>query len=85
MLESPAQLVGARGILDSTTDSVDTWDDIVDLLATNQLTDSLQVAIATTKEEHLLDYIVLISSNVDELRTGALSLILYVLSLHGLS
>lgn len=85
MLERPAQLIRARGVLDSTTDAIDTWDDIVDLLATNQLTDSLQVAIATAKEEHLLDYIVLISSNVDELRTGALSLILYMLSLHGLN
>ena len=85
MLECLTQLIRARGELGTATDSADTRDDIVDLLSANQLAYSLQVAIATAKEEHLLDYIVLISSNVDELRTGALSLILYVLSLHGLS
>jgi hypothetical protein len=42
-------------------------DDIVNLLSSHQLADTLQIAITTTQEKYLLDNIVLIGSNVDKL------------------
>ena len=67
LLQSPAELIGTRGAFCTTTDTIDLRNHIVDLLATNQLTDTLQIAIATSQEEHLLDDIVLIGSDVDQL------------------
>ena len=67
LLECPAQLVRTRCTLGSTTYSVNLWDYIVNLLSTHQLTDTLQVSITATKEEHLLNHIVLIGSHVNEL------------------
>ena len=55
MFEGAAQLVGAGGAFAAAADAVDAGDDIVDFLATDQLADALQVAVASAKEEDLLD------------------------------
>jgi hypothetical protein len=65
LLQSPAQLVGATGILCSATDSVYFLDDIINLLSSHQLAYSLEIAIATSKKKHLLDDIILIASHID--------------------
>ena len=67
MLECLTQLIRARCELGTATDSADTRDDIVDLLSANQLAYSLQVAIATAKEEHLLNDVVFIGCHVNQL------------------
>ena len=82
MLQGSTELVGTRGALLTTADAIDAGDDIVDLLATYQLADALQVAMTATQEEDLLDDVVLVGSHVDEFRTGAFCLVLYVLCFH---
>ena len=81
-LEGATELVGTRSALGTATDTIELVDYIVDALATNQLADTLQVAIASAKEKHLLDDIVLISGYVDQLRACALRLVLYMFCLH---
>ena len=82
LLQGSTELVGTRGALLTTADAIDAGDDIVDLLTTNQLADALQVAMTATQEEDLLDDVVLVGSHVDEFRTGAFCLVLYVLCFH---
>ena len=65
LFEGAAQLVGAGGAFAAAADAVDAGDDIVDFLATNQLADALQVAVASAKEEDLLDDVVLVGRYVD--------------------
>jgi len=77
-----AELVGARGALRATADAVEPFDDIVDVLAAHQLADTLQVAVAATQEEYLLDDVVLVGRHVDEFRACAVSLVLYMFGLH---
>jgi hypothetical protein len=59
-------LVGAGGALGTAADAVDLGDYIVDLLTAYQLADALEVAIAASKEEHLLNNIVLVGSHVNQ-------------------
>ena len=82
MLQGAAELVGAGGAFHATADTVEFFDDIVNVLAAHQLTDTLQVAVAATKEEYLLDDVVFVGSHVDHLRAGAVSLVLDMLRLH---
>ena len=65
LFEGAAQLVGAGGAFAAAADAVDAGDDIVDFLATDQLADALQVAVASAKEEDLLDDVVLVGRYVD--------------------
>ena len=81
-LQCPAQLVGARCAFCTATYAVEALDDIVNMLPTHQRADALQVSVAASKKEHLLDDVVLISSHVDELRAGAPRFILYMLCTH---
>ena len=66
LFESAAQLIRARGALGTAADAVDLRNHIVDLLSTHQLADSLEVAITTSKEEHLLYHVILIGSHVNQ-------------------
>ena len=52
--------------LGTAADAVDLGNHIVDLLSTHQLADSLEVAITTSKEEHLLYHVILIGSHVNQ-------------------
>jgi hypothetical protein len=52
------------------------------MLASHQLADALQVAIAATQEEYLLDDIVLVCCDVNQLRARSVRLILYMFCLH---
>jgi len=58
-------LVGARGVLGTTADAVNLLHNIIDMLSSNQLADTLQVPITTSEEEYLLDDVVLIGSHID--------------------
>ena len=82
LLQCSAQLVGTGGALGTTADAVQAGDDIVYTLASHQLTDALQVAIASTQEEHLLDDIVLVGCYVNELRARSVRLVLYMFCFH---
>jgi len=82
LLQCSAQLVGTGGALGTTADAVQAGDDIVYTLASHQLTDALQVAIASTQKEHLLDDIVLVGCYVNELRARSVRLVLYMFCLH---
>ena len=48
LFEGTAQLVWTGGALDATTDAVETGNHIVDLLTSHQLTDALQVSVASS-------------------------------------
>ena len=82
LFQSTAQLVGTRRILRAASDAVNFADDIVDVLPAHQLTDTLQVAIATTEKEDLLDDVILVCRNVNELRASSLRFVLYMFCLH---
>ena len=66
LFERAAQLIRARGALGTAADAVDLGDYIIDLLTAYQLADALEVAIAASKEEHLLNNIVLVDSYVNQ-------------------
>ena len=82
--KGPAELVRAGRPLRTAADTVETLDDVIDFLSSHQLADSLKVAVTSTQEEHLLNHIVLIGSDVDHLRASAPRFILYMLCLHTL-
>ena len=82
MLQSSAELIGARRVLGTAADTIEAADDVVDMLATHQLTDALQVTVTSAHEEHLLDDVVLVGRHVYHARTGAVSLVLNVFCLH---
>ena len=82
MFERTTKLIGTRGALYTTADAVQTWYHVVNVLASHQLADALQVAIAATQEEYLLDDIVLVCCDVNQLRARAVRLILYMFCLH---
>ena len=82
LLQCSAQLIRTRGALYTTADAVQTWYHVVNVLASHQLADALQVAIAATQEEYLLDDIVLVCCDVNQLRARAVRLILYMFCLH---
>jgi len=65
-----AQLVGTRRALHPAADALQSSDDIIDALSSNQLADALQVAIATADKEHLLYHVVLVSRHIDGPRTN---------------
>lgn len=85
LFQGAAELVGTGGAFRATANAVQAEDDVVNLLASHQLADALQVAVAATKEEYLLDDVVLVGSHVNQLRTRAVRLVLYVLRFHVLS
>ena len=82
LLECPAQLVWTGGALSTTADAVQAGDDVVDALTSYQLADALQVAIAASQEEYLLDDVVFVGCDVNELRARAVRLVLYMFCLH---
>ena len=67
LFQRTAQLVWTRGALCATSQAVEPLDNVVYLLSAHQLADTLQVAIAPSKEEHLLNDIMLVGRYVDEL------------------
>ena len=75
-------MVWTRRVLGAAADAVDTLDNVVDMLTAHQLADALQVAVASTQEEYLLDDIVFVGSHVDKFRASALCFVLYVFCLH---
>lgn len=82
MLEGAAELVRAGGRLRATADAVELSDDIINMLATNEAADALQIAVASTQEKHLLDDVILVGSDINQLRASPLRLVLYVLGFH---
>jgi hypothetical protein len=52
------------------------------MLPSHQLADALQVAIAATQEEYLLDNVVFVGCYVNQLRARSVRLILYMFCLH---
>jgi hypothetical protein len=82
LLKSSAELVWAGGALRTAPDTVKTLDHIVDVLSSNQRTDTLEIAVTSSKEENLLDHIVLIGSHIDQFRASASRFILYMFRLH---
>ena len=60
LLQGSAQLVRTGGALRAATDAVQSGKYIVNMLPAHQLADALQVAVASTKEEHLLDDVILV-------------------------
>ena len=82
MLQSSAELIGARRVLRTAADTIEAADDVVDMLATYQHTDALQVAVTSAQEEYLLNDVVLVGRRVYHTRTGAAGLILNVFCLH---
>ena len=81
-LEGTTELVGAGGALGAAADAVELTDHIVDALATDQLADALQIAIAAAQKKHLLDDVVLIGCHVDQLRACTDGFVLNMLCLH---
>jgi hypothetical protein len=81
-LKGAAKLVRTGCILDTTADAVEFLDDIVDVLAANKLANTLQVTVASSQEENLLDDVVFVGSHINELRAGADRLILHMFCLH---
>ena len=55
------------------------------MLSAHQLADALQVAVASAKEEHLLDDVILVGCHVDHLGTRARRFVHDVFRLHILS
>ena len=82
LLQGAAKLIRTTGTFRTTTDAVEFAYHIVDMLSSDQQTDTLQVAVATAKEENLLDDVMFIGCHVDHLRAGALSHVLYMLRCH---
>jgi len=82
LLQGPAELVWAGGVLGTAAHAVKPLDDVVNLLSAHQLTDALQIAVAASEEENLLDDVVLVSSHVDQFRAGAVGFVLYMFCLH---
>ena len=82
LLQCSAQLIRTRGALYTTADAVQAWYHVVNVLASHQLADALQVAITASQEEYLLDNIVLVCCDVNQLRARAVRLILYMFCLH---
>ena len=72
----------AKRMAERTKQDAAYWKYIIDVLSTHEQRDALQVAVASTKEEHLLDDVVFVTGHVDELRAGACGLILDVLCCH---
>ena len=66
MFQRTTELIGARGAAHTAMDAIELADDIVDVLTDDQLADALQIAIATTHKEYLLDDIVLVGSDVNQ-------------------
>jgi hypothetical protein len=81
-LECATQLVRTRGTLDATADAIQSSNHIVNFLTCYQLADALQVTIAPAQKEYLLDNVMLIGCHVNQLRTSAVSLILYMFCSH---
>ena len=81
-LKGAAKLVRTGSVLDATADAVEFLDDIVDVLAANKLADALQITVASTQKENLLDDVVFVGSHINELRARANRLILYMFCLH---
>ena len=67
LFQRTAQLVRTRGALCAASQAVEPLDDVVYLLSAHQLADTLQVAIAPSEEEHLLNDVMLVGRYVDEL------------------
>ena len=82
LFQGSAELVWAGSAFCAAADAIETFDDVVDMLAANQLTDTLKVTIASSKEKHLLNHIVLVGSYIDQFRASAVSLILYMFCFH---
>jgi hypothetical protein len=82
LLQCICQLVGATCVFRTTLDASNLGNDIIDVLAAHQAGDSLKVSIATTKEEYLLDDVVLVGCYVNKARTSATCLVLNVLDCH---
>ena len=66
LFKGSAELVWTGSAFCATADAVETFDDIVDMLAAHQLTDTLQIAVTSSKEEYLLNHIVLVGSHIDQ-------------------
>lgn len=66
LLESSTELIGTRGAAHTTVDAIEFADNVVDMLTDDQLADALQIAIASTHKEYLLDDIVLVGSDVNQ-------------------
>ena len=66
MFQRTTELIRARGAACTAMDAIELADDIVDVLTGDQLADALQVAIATTHKEHLLDDVVLVGCDVNQ-------------------
>ena len=82
LFKGSAELVWTGCSFCATADAVETFDDIVDMLAANKLTDALKVTIASSKEKHLLNHIVLVGSYINQFRASAVSFILYMFCFH---
>ena len=67
MLQGATELVWAGGEFGATADTVETTDDVVNLLTLHQQTDALQVTMTTTQEENLLNNVVLVGRHINEL------------------
>lgn len=63
-------------------DAADTLDDIVNPMAHHQFADSLEIAIATSKERDLCDDVVLVAGDVNQFRASALRFVLYMFDGH---
>jgi hypothetical protein len=66
LFKCPAKLVGTRCVLRPAAYAVYFVDNIVDVLATNQLTYSLQVAMAASQKENLLNNVVFVGRHVNK-------------------
>ena len=66
LFQCPAELVGTTGGLFSASYAVEFADHVVDFLSCHQTTDPLQVAVAATYKEHLLDHIIIIGRHINQ-------------------
>ena len=82
LFQRATELVGTGRALGTAADAVELADDIIDVLSAHQLADALQIAVAATQEEHLLDDVVLIDGDVNQFRARALCLVLYMFRIH---
>lgn len=67
LFQGAAELVGTGGALGATADAVKTLHDVVNMLAANELADALQVAVAASEEEYLLDDVVFVGCHINQL------------------
>lgn len=65
LLQCTAELVGTRCAFSATANAVKLANDIIDMLSAHQLAHTLEVAIATTQEKHLLDDVILVGRHVN--------------------